>query len=146
ALCDELGRHVGVVIDTDVIACEHLRQRAAFESLSVHHDRRIVRPMDPRKHGVELVIAIDKDGSHERSEIGLSGRLAGVKYDMAKRHGMKSWSRECRDVFRIKSSSSRAAAAASAVALRQPSRAKAPAVCWLPPRPRTLPTPRRRSR
>jgi hypothetical protein len=78
-----------VVVDADVIACEHLRQRAALERLRVHHDRRIVRPMDPRKHRIELVVAIDKDGLRTVF-MGLSEGVAVAKYDMAKRQGMKT--------------------------------------------------------
>jgi hypothetical protein len=44
--------------------------------------------MNASKHRVELVVAVDKNGFHGQSEMGLSERLAGAKYDMAKRQGM----------------------------------------------------------
>jgi hypothetical protein len=79
-----------MVVNADVIARKHPRECRALERFRIHHDRRIVGPMNASKHRVELVIAVDKDGFHGRSKMGLSERLAVAKYDMAKRQGMKA--------------------------------------------------------
>ena len=60
----ELGRHVGMVIDANVIARQHARQCGSLERLRVHDDRWIVRPQHASKHRVELVVAVDEDGFH----------------------------------------------------------------------------------
>ena len=120
----QFGRHVGMVVEADVVAVEHPRQCRALERFGVDHDRRIVGPMHAGKHRVELVVAVDEDRFHGAC----SERLAVAEYDMAKRRmpneGLATGS-ECRENFTERSSSCRAAAAGSAAALRRRSRAKA---------------------
>ena len=64
ALRDQLGRHVGMVVETDVVAVEQARQVFAVERLGIDDDRRIVVPVDPGEDRSELVVAIDEDGFH----------------------------------------------------------------------------------
>jgi len=64
ALRHELGRHVGMVIDADVVAVEDMRQCGTLERFRVHHDRRIIPPVDAGKDRVKLVVAVDEDRFH----------------------------------------------------------------------------------
>src|SRR5262245_31875575 len=84
ALRHQLGRHIGMVVDADVIAGEHTRQLGALERRRIHHDWGIVGPVDAGKHRVKLIVAVDEDRFHVPFR-----RLAFGNYDMAKRNGME---------------------------------------------------------
>ena len=69
ALLHQAGRHVGMVVDTDVVAVENTRQLAALEGRHIHRDWRIIRPDDPLPHRRELLVAVDEQRFH-RATIG----------------------------------------------------------------------------
>jgi hypothetical protein len=64
ALCHQRRRHVGMVVDGDIIAADHAWQILARERLAVNVDFRIVRLDHARPNRRELVVAIEKDGFH----------------------------------------------------------------------------------
>ena len=61
---DQLGRHVGMVVDRDVVAGEHQRQFVARERFPVDVDWRIVGANHARPHRRQLVVAVKEDGFH----------------------------------------------------------------------------------
>ena len=76
ALRDHVGRHVGMVVDADLVAVDQARQLGGRHRLGIDHDRRVVGPVDPGEDRVELVVAVDEDRFH--------GRRFPGRYDMAK--------------------------------------------------------------
>jgi len=64
ALPHQIGRHVAVVVDGDVVVGDHARQLVFLERRGVDRDRRIVRAIDALPHCAELLIAVDEDGFH----------------------------------------------------------------------------------
>ena len=67
ALRNELGRHVGMIVDADVVALQQPRQLGALERLAIDLDRRIVGAQHLLPHRRQLIIAIDKHGLHSAS-------------------------------------------------------------------------------
>ena len=65
ALVDQFGRHVGMVVDADVVAVEHARQFVARERLAVDVDRRIVGAQHALPHRRQLVVAVEEQGFHD---------------------------------------------------------------------------------
>ena len=70
ALRHEFGRHVGMVVDADIVSRQQLRQLATREWLGMDHDRRIVGPMHGGKNRLEVLVAVDEDGFHGVSNPG----------------------------------------------------------------------------
>ena len=64
ALRDHVGRHVGMVVEADLVAVDQARQGGGVDRLGIDHDRRVVGPVDPGEDRVELVVAVDEDRFH----------------------------------------------------------------------------------
>jgi hypothetical protein len=79
ALSDQLGRHIRMVVERDLIAVEHARQFIADEGFAVDLNGRIARANDFVPHRRQLVVAVDKDGFH--GSLDLSGLWASIKAD-----------------------------------------------------------------
>ena len=75
ALRDQLGRHVGMVVDADVVALQQPRQLGAFKRLTVDVDRRIVATHDAFPNGSQLIVAIDEEGFHQCATIGCAASV-----------------------------------------------------------------------
>ena len=65
ALRHDLGGHIGMIVETNVIICKQTRQVARGECIAMDRDRRIVRLADAGKHWGKLVIAVYEDGFHD---------------------------------------------------------------------------------
>ena len=66
ATLDQIGRHVGMVVDRDVVAGEHQRQFVARERLGIDVDFRIVGTNHALPHRRQLVVAVEEDRFHGR--------------------------------------------------------------------------------
>jgi len=64
ALRDQIGRHVAVIVDGDVMAADDARQLVLLERHIVDLHRRIVRTIDAIPHLAELRVAVDENGFH----------------------------------------------------------------------------------
>ena len=70
-----------MVVEANVVAVDEAGQGGSLDRRCVDHDRRIVGPVDPGEHLIELVVAVDEDRFH--------GRPAAPEYDMAKPYEME---------------------------------------------------------
>ncbi len=64
ALPHQIGRHVAVVVDGDIVVADHTRQLGFLKRRGVDRDWRIVGSIDALPHRAELLIAVDEDGFH----------------------------------------------------------------------------------
>ena len=64
AFRDDRRRHVGMVVEDDVIAVEQTRQFFSFERRRIHRDRRVARAVNAVPDRLKLMIAVDEDGFH----------------------------------------------------------------------------------
>ena len=65
ALRHQLGRHVGMVVEHDLVGADHARQIIARERRQIDVDFRVVRAHDLPPHRRELVVAVDEQRSHK---------------------------------------------------------------------------------
>src|SRR5580704_9659193 len=64
AALDQIGRHVGVIVDADVVAFEQDRQFGPLERLTIDVDRRIARAQNALPDRRELIVAVEEKGFH----------------------------------------------------------------------------------
>ncbi len=64
ALRDDFGRHVGMIVDADIVSGQELRQLAGLERPGIDHDRGVVGAVRTGKHRIELIVAVDEYGFH----------------------------------------------------------------------------------
>jgi len=66
ALGHHLGRHIGVVVEANIVAGEQPRQVGGSKWIAVDRDRRVVGTLHAGKHRRQLVVAVDEDRFHGR--------------------------------------------------------------------------------
>ena len=64
------GRHIGMIVDGDVVAVEQARQFVPLERLAVDVDRRIVGAQHPLPDRRQLIVAVEKKRFHFTSPDG----------------------------------------------------------------------------
>ncbi len=61
---DQRRRHIGMIVDADVVAGQHARQLVRRERLAVDVDRRIAGAKDPLPDRRQLIVAIEEERPH----------------------------------------------------------------------------------
>jgi hypothetical protein len=94
ALPDQVGRHVRMIVDADVVIGDDARQLVLLERRGVDRDRRIVRAIDALPDLAKLGVTVDEDGAHVRNRrsVWLYGHNASsVAAFGARVHSYESW-------------------------------------------------------
>jgi hypothetical protein len=61
---DELSRHIGVVVETDLVVGQKAREVLRRKCIAVDGDRRIVGTAYASENRRELLVAVNEDGPH----------------------------------------------------------------------------------
>src|SRR5665213_279223 len=77
ALRHQRRRHVGVIVDRDLVALDDARQLFARKGCHVDVDRRIVLAVDALPHWRQLFVAVEEDGFHGGTGNGMARERAG---------------------------------------------------------------------
>ena len=78
-------RHVGMIVNCDVVARDNARQLVAREGLAVDVDGGIVRAQDACPDGGKLVVTVDENSSHSIVPGGATARDGGTRNGRDKR-------------------------------------------------------------